>query len=165
MGNIFINGVNISDKPNFFYNKISYIAQDTILFNDTIINNITFNAEVVNNEKLEKIIEICKLNKFIKSTPLGLKAEIGEKGLKISGGQKQRIGIARALYKDFDLLILDEATSALHEDYEKDILKSIYDLFEDKIIIIISHNIKNLENCNKVVEIENNKLNIKDRSL
>jgi len=161
-GNVYFNEINIHNKTNIFYSRVSYITQDTFLFDDTIENNIIFYGEQIDKTKLNKIIEICKLKSFIDNSPLGLKENIGEKGLKISGGQKQRIGIARALYKNFDLLILDEATSALNKDYERDILRSINDNFKDKIIIIISHNKENLVNCNKVINLENNKIDIKD---
>jgi len=159
-GKVLFNDINIYNKTNTFYNKISYITQDTILFDDTIKNNITFNSDAVDDAKINKIIEICKLNDLINSITLGLQAKIGEKGLKISGGQKQRIGIARALYKNFDLLILDEATSALNKDYENEILNSIYKHFKDRIIIIVSHNTTNFMNCNKLIKIENNNLTI-----
>jgi ATP-binding cassette subfamily C protein len=161
-GNVYFNEINIHNKTNIFYNKISYITQDTFLFDDTIENNIIFYGNKIDNEKLTKIIKICKLNNFIDNNPLGLQQNIGEKGLRISGGQKQRIGIARALYKDFDILILDEATSALNKDYERSIIRSLHENFKDKIIIIISHDKKNLLNCNKIINIENNQINIKD---
>ena len=161
-GNVYFNEINIHNKTNIFYNKISYITQDTFLFDDTIENNIIFYGNKIDNEKLNKIIKICKLKNFIDNNPLGLQQNIGEKGLKISGGQKQRIGIARALYKDFDILILDEATSALNKDYERSIITSLNENFKDKIIIIISHDKENLLNCNKIINIENNKINIKD---
>ena len=161
-GNIFYNDINLYNNTNIFYNKISYITQDTILFNESIKNNITFNSNSVDTEKLNKIINICKLNNFINSHILGLDAKIGEKGLKISGGQKQRIGLARALYKNFDILILDEATSALNKDYESQILNSIYSSYKDKMIIMVSHNQKNLQHCNRIIEIENKTIRIKN---
>ena len=161
-GNVYFNEINIHNKANIFYNKISYVTQDTFLFDDTIENNIIFYGNKIDNEKLNKIIKICKLNNFIDNSLLGLQQNIGEKGLRISGGQKQRIGIARALYKDFDILILDEATSALNKDYERSIITSLNENFKDKIIIIISHDKENLLNCNKIINIENNQINIKD---
>ena len=161
-GNVFFNDVNIHNKTNEFYNKISYVTQDPILFNDTIQNNITFNSNEVDKTKLNKILEICRLDDFIKNTPLGLNATVGEKGLKISGGQIQRIGIARALYKDFDILILDEATSALSKEYEKNILDTIFKLYGDKIIIMVSHNIDNLNYCKKILNIKEHHINIRE---
>ena len=88
-----------------------------------------------------------------------METSVGEKGLKISGGQKQRIGIARALYRNFDLLILDEATSSLNKDYADDILGEISNLFRDKIIITISHDLNALKYCNKKININNNEKN------
>ena len=161
-GNVFFNDVNIHNKTNMFYNKIGYVTQDPILFNDTIQNNITFNSDEIDKIKLNKILEICRLDDFIKNTPLGLNAIVGEKGLKISGGQKQRIGIARALYKNFDILILDEATSALSKEYEKNILDTIFKLYGDKIIIIVSHNINNLNYCKKILNIKEHHINIRE---
>jgi ABC-type bacteriocin/lantibiotic exporter with double-glycine peptidase domain len=161
-GNVYFNEINIHNKTNIFYNKISYITQDTFLFDDTIENNIIFYGNNIDNNKLNKIVKICQLKNFIDNNPLGLQQNIGEKGLRISGGQKQRIGIARALYKDFDILILDEATSALNKDYERSIIRSLHENFKDKIIIIISHDKENLLNCNKIINIENNQINIKD---
>ncbi len=161
-GKIFFNEVNIHNNTNLFYNKISYVTQDPILFNDTIQNNITFNNNEVDKIKLNKILEICRLDDFIKNTSLGLNAIVGEKGLKISGGQIQRIGIARALYKDFDILILDEATSALSKEYEKNILDTIFKLYNDKIIIIISHNIDNFSYCKKILNIKEHHINISE---
>ena len=143
---------NITD----YYKFISYVPQDTILFNDTIKNNVTLNDKKIDFEKLNKVIKTCKLDTFVNSLPLKLESNVGEKGLKISGGQKQRIGIARALYKNFDLLIMDEATSSLNKDYEDEILKEIFDTFNDKIIITISHDLNALKYCNKKLNIKNN---------
>ena len=161
-GNIYFNEINIRDKINIFYNKISYVTQDNILFDDSILNNITFNSKTIDKSKLDKVIKICKLNEFIKDSSQGIDLNIGEKGLKLSGGQKQRIGIARALYKNFDILILDEATSAINKDYEKEILQSINENFNDKIIIIVSHNSNNFKSCNKIISIKNNNLQIEN---
>ena len=83
---------------------------------------------------------------------------LGERGSKISGGQMQRIGIARALFVNPDILIFDEATNSLDSKNEKDILKTIYSLKKDKIIIIISHSKTNLNRCDKIYKIENQKI-------
>ena len=142
-----------------YYELISFVPQDTILFNDTIKNNLTFNDENIDFDRLNKIIKLCKLENFIANLPNKIETNVGEKGLKISGGQKQRIGIARALYRNFDLLILDEATSSLNKDYEDDILEEISHLFKDKIIITISHDLNVLKYCNKKINIKNNEKN------
>ena len=158
-GGVYYNGDEFKNDIINYYEFISYVPQDTILFNDTIKNNLTFNDEKINFNKLDKIIKICKLDNFINNLPLKLETNVGEKGLKISGGQKQRIGIARALYRDFDLLILDEATSSLNKDYENEILSKIHNLYNDKIIITISHDLNALKYCNKKFNISKNEIN------
>ena len=157
-GGVYYNGDKSKDNIENYYDFISYVPQDTILFNDTIKNNLTFNDKSVDLNKLNKIIKICKLDNFINNLPLKLETNVGEKGLKISGGQKQRIGIARALYRNFDLLILDEPTSSLNKDYEDEILREIHNLYGDKIIITISHNLNALKYCNKKFNISQNEI-------
>jgi ABC-type bacteriocin/lantibiotic exporter with double-glycine peptidase domain len=156
IGEIYYNDTQSKNVIMHYYKFISYVPQDTILFNDTIKNNLTFNAEKIDYIKLNKVIKICKLDSFVDNLPLKIETNVGEKGLKISGGQKQRIGIARALYRNFDLLILDEATSSLNKDYENEILKEIFNLYNDKIIITISHDLDALKYCNKKINIRNN---------
>ncbi len=158
IGGVYYNGDKSKDKIINYYEFISYVPQDTILFNDTVKNNITFNDEIIDFNKLNKIIKICKLDNFINNLPLKLETNVGEKGLKISGGQKQRIGIARALYRDFDLLILDEATSSLNKDYENEILREIHNLYDDRIIITISHDLNALKYCDKKFNISKNEI-------
>jgi ABC-type bacteriocin/lantibiotic exporter with double-glycine peptidase domain len=160
LGQILYNNNDISiSNISEYYELISYVPQDTMLFNDTIKNNLTFNDENIDFDRLNKVIKLCKLENFIENLPKKIETSVGEKGLKISGGQKQRIGIARALYRSFDLLILDEATSSLNKDYEDDILGEISSLFTDKIIITISHDSNVLKYCNKKINIKNNEKN------
>ncbi len=160
LGQILYNNNDISiSNIREYYELISFVPQDTMLFNDTIKNNLTFNDENIDFDRLNKVIKLCKLENFIENLPKKIETSVGEKGLKISGGQKQRIGIARALYRNFDLLILDEATSSLNKDYEDDILGEISSLFRDKIIITISHDLNVLKYCNKKINIKNNEKN------
>ena len=160
MGQILYNNNDISiNNIREYYELISFVPQDTMLFNDTIKNNLTFNDENIDFDRLNRVIKLCKLENFIENLPKKIETSVGEKGLKISGGQKQRIGIARALYRNFDLLILDEATSSLNKDYEDDILAEISSLFRDKIIITISHDLNVLKYCNKKIDIKNNEKN------
>lgn len=133
-------------------NLISYVSQNSVLLDDTIKNNITFfNTEKFNNEKFNNVIEQSQLSEFLKTLPDGADTNVGDLGSQLSGGQIQRIAIARALYKEKELLILDEPTSALDKDNEKKIIESI--LSQNKTIILISHNIENLKKCNFIYEI------------
>ena len=126
------------------------------------MRNIAFGV----NEKDLKIdavntsCEIAELKNFINSSNLGLQTRIGESGVRLSGGQRQRIGIARALYSNSKILVLDESTSAIDIKTEEKIVDNISSL-SDKTLIIISHRLSTLKNCNKVLEINNGKLSLK----
>ena len=161
-GKIFFDNKTISMKRNSMP-LIGYVPQDTQIFDDTIWNNITLFKEKSeqNMDLFKKAIKRSNLFNFIYSTNIKKGKEdmiLGERGSKISGGQMQRIGIARALFVNPDILIFDEATNSLDSKNEKDILKTIYSLKKDKIIIIISHSKTNLNRCDKIYKIENQKI-------
>lgn len=140
-------------------NKIGYVPQQVFISNETLAFNIVFGVSFdmpVNNEKLKKIIKICELDDLMNGEEIFYK-KLGDSGSKLSGGQIQRIGIARALYKDCDIIILDESTSALDKVTEKNILQLLYSL--DKTIIFISHDINVLKRCDKIYELKNKELN------
>ena len=101
------------------------------------------------------------LDQFIDTLPHGLETNVGEKGLKLSGGQRQRIGIARALNNDAKLLIFDESTSALDSKTEQELINDINKLKTNKTLIIISHRMSVLENCDRVYEIKNKNIFLK----
>ena len=119
---------------------------------DTIENNIAFGLtnNKIDKARVNKVINLVQLEKFITNLELGLRTTVGERGIQLSGGQKQRIGIARALYNDPNILILDEATSALDNITEKDVMKSVDNLKGEKTVIIITHRLKNLKKCDVV---------------
>ena len=138
-------------------NQISYVSQNSVLLDDTIRNNITFfDNDPINEEKLKQVIEHSQLSKFLKELPKGIDTSVGDLGNQLSGGQVQRIAIARALYKDREVLILDEPTSALDSNNEKKIIQNILD--QEKTIILISHNIDNLKKCHSVYELKDKKI-------
>ena len=102
------------------------------MFDDTISNNITFNDENFDQDKLNKVLKVSILDNFINELPKNLDTIIGEKGSQISGGQAQRIGIARALYHDKPLIVFDEATSALDTETENKLFKNLFANYGDK---------------------------------
>jgi len=135
-----------------------------VLLDDTIKNNITFFQtkyldETEMNRKLDEVINKSQLSEFIKKLPKGLETNVGDLGNRLSGGQIQRIAIARALYKDKQFLILDEPTSALDKENEQKIIKNI--LNQDKTIILISHDLDNLKNCDHIYELKEMKIFLK----
>ena len=142
------------DDYNFFSN-VTYVDQNTFLFDDTILFNITFKNELSIDEKksINKIIKICELEDFISKINDGLLSKIGENGVKISGGEKQRIGLARALFKEPKILILDEATNSLDFKTEKKIFNHLKTNIENCTYVIITHNISLLPFANKIINI------------
>ena len=103
-------------------------------------------------------IKAACLEDFIHNLPDGIHGRVGERGIKISGGQRQRIGIARAIYKQADLIIFDEATSALDSATEERVMDAIYNLDKEITVILIAHRTSTLKNCNKIIKIENKSL-------
>ena len=152
-GKIFINETN--DVKNIFP-YVSYVPQNVFLYDDTILNNITFNEENIDKDKLKNVINVSILEQFIDSLPENLTTLIGEKGSQISGGQVQRIGIARALYHDRPLIIFDEATSALDNETENKLIKNLFANYKDKTFIIIAHKFKDYENFDTVIQLDKN---------
>ena len=159
-GKILVDGKNIKSNKRGWQDIIGYVPQDTFLLDDTIRNNITLNIDDNNYEKkkLEKSIEVSQVLEFIKNEKINDQIYVGERGIRLSGGQKQRIGIARAIYKNPDVLILDEATSALDFNTEKKIIDDIKKLKNKITIIIVSHRLNSLKICDEIFEIKNKKI-------
>lgn len=169
-----ITGLIKPDKGSVYYNKkdifkvaininISYIPQQVYLYDTTIKKNINLDFFEENNDSdiniLKKSVSGSQLETLIEKNQIGLDTKVGQLGKMISGGQGQRIGIARALYKNSDILILDEFTSSLDFENEKKILK-IIESFKDKTIILISHKENLFKNFDKVYKLQNKKLNL-----
>ena len=140
-------------------NNISYISQKTTVINDTLMKNVCFGIEEkdINLSRYKDVIDTCELNNIEKNFDQNFK-KVNEQGKNISGGQLQRIGIARALYGDKQILIFDEATNALDEQLEKNIIKKLNEIKENKIMIFVSHNIELLKNFDHVYEIKEGKI-------
>jgi len=155
-GEILADGVNIKDDIDSWRQCIGYVPQNVFILDDTLKNNIAFGLEEENidEKKLILSIKLSGLEEFVKNFKFSSNRTLGENGSRLSGGQKQRIGIARALYKDSQLLIFDEATNALDEKTEHEIVKNIHTLKKDFTIIIISHDKKITEKCDSVYQIK-----------
>lgn len=159
-GEVFFNGVSIFLNPNEWRKNIGYVPQNIFLIDDSIKKNIAFGLldSQINDEKVFKSIKLAQLDDYINTLPDGINTNVGDRGIKISGGQRQRIGIARALYNDPDIIILDEATSALDSETENDFMDIIYEMNNNKTIIIITHRPSTLSKANRIFEIENGRL-------
>ena len=156
-GNIYyedINRKNISDEK--FFSKITFVDQNTFLFDESILFNITFENDFdkINKEHYQNVIKICQLDRFISKQQFEHNTLVGENGVKISGGEKQRIGLARAIYKMPEFLILDEATNSLDLNTEKKIIEYIRSNKEKCTCVIITHNINLLNFSDKIVNID-----------
>ena len=135
---------------------VSHVPQDIFLIDDTILENITFSrdADSVNFELLNKVIEQAQLKEFIDSLSNGIQTIVGERGVKLSGGQRQRIAIARSLYKNASLLVFDEATSSLDNQTEDIINLSFKNLNKNITILVVAHRLNSLKQCERIFEIK-----------
>jgi len=160
-GEYLINAINSKEMDfSSVQNKLGYITQDSVIFNDTIFNNVTFWAEK-NEENLNKFLKVIKkasLFNYLESLPQKENEILGSNGINMSGGQKQRICIARELYKDVEILILDEATSALDSETEKAIQNNFDELKGDYTIFVIAHRIATIKNADRIVIMKDGKI-------
>ena len=155
-GEFFIDNKLIDQKKFTWRPKVSYVSQDTFIFNDSIENNIIISraGEAFNENKFIEALKKAQIYDWVKTLDNKQKTKISHEGSNISGGQKQRIGLARAIYKDSDIFIFDEPTSSLDIQTEKEIMKTIYDLKGLKTIIIVSHNVSSLSGCDQIIELK-----------
>ena len=139
---------------------IGYVSQDVFLSDESILLNIAFgmNIDEIDHEQINKVLKQAQLTDLIESLPEGYNTKVGERGVQLSGGQRQRIGIARALYRKPDILVLDEATSALDIKTEQDIMTSIDDLKGQLTIIIVTHRLITLKNCDDIYSVKKGKI-------
>lgn len=139
--------------------RVGYVTQDVFLLNKPILNNIAFgvNEKNIDHDKINKILKLCNLEKFI-TTDYYKKKNLGDENLKISGGEKQRLGIARALYSDPDIIIFDEFTSSLDDNTEEILVENLNNLKKDKCFILISHKKKPLKYCKAIYTFANNQI-------
>ena len=158
-GQILIDGLKASIKKYFWFNSIGYVPQKIYLFDESIEYNITLQkTNDVDKIYLNTILEICQLKDFINSLPEKTNAIVGETGDNISGGQKQRIGIARALYRNPQIIVLDEATNSLDLKTEQKLINHLNNKFKDRSIITISHKKIEENNFDKIYLIDKGNL-------
>jgi ABC-type multidrug transport system fused ATPase/permease subunit len=161
-GKLMVDGLQIKEDKNACFQKaIGYVQQQVYIKNGTLTENIAFGEkpDETDHEKLQKVIRESMLGDFVAAHPLKEQMQLGENGVMLSGGQRQRVGIARALYKDSEILVFDEATSALDPETEKAIVTTINHLTRlNKTILIVAHRVTTLEMCDRIYEFKEGKV-------
>ena len=138
--------------------QIGIVAQDTILFDDTVRNNIRYGRRDATNQQVEEAARNAFADEFIQTLPQGYETLVGERGTKLSGGQRQRLSIARALLKDPPILILDEATSHLDTQSEMLVQQALANLMRNRTVIVIAHRLATVRRADRIMVVENGKL-------
>ena len=159
-GEILIDGVSIKDfKIKNLREKISIVNQDIILFNDTILNNLTYGELKHKSEiEIQTAIELAKIDQFTSEFPKGLDTIVGDRGAMLSGGQKQRIAIGRAILKNSPFLLLDEATSSLDTKSESQIQEALKELMKNRTTLVVAHRLSTIENADLILVLHNGEI-------
>ncbi|MCW5202163.1 ABC transporter ATP-binding protein [Desulfobulbus sp. US4] len=155
-GQLRVDGRNIdSANVKAWQQNIAHVSQAIFLADGSMLENIAFGVPIENIDKkqVEKAARLAQIHEFIDALPDGYQTLVGERGVRLSGGQRQRIGIARALYKNANILVLDEATSALDDTTEKAVMSAIDSLDDNLTVLMIAHRLSTLEGCDTVVEL------------
>jgi subfamily B ATP-binding cassette protein MsbA len=159
-GQVLIDGVDIRTLGlKELRSHISLVLQETVLFDGTIADNITYGDEAdVSEDALQKAISAANVREFLDVLPEGMNSQIGERGVRLSGGQRQRIAIARALYKDAPILVLDEATSALDTRSERHVQEAMQHLMEKRTTLVIAHRLSTIEHADKIIVLDKGRI-------
>ena len=159
-GRVLIDDWDISENPKAWLSLIAYIPQEVFILNGTIRDNVALgqDPDQQDEKKIWEALEDAQLADHVHSLPDGLNTNIGEAGVRFSGGQRQRLGIARALYRDPQILILDEATSSLDQETEAELMAAIHQLKKKKTLIMITHRLNTVSQCDEIYHMEDGKL-------
>jgi len=157
LGKIFIDKIDLNQCKESWRNLVGFVSQEVFIINDTLTNNIVlgYKDEKINKEKLLNCLRHAELKEFIKNDII-IDFILTENGKNISAGQRQRIGIARALYRDPKIIILDEPTSSLDSQTSKNFIDTLNKIKKNKLIIMCTHDYKNLKGSNKIIKVSNN---------
>ncbi len=147
---------NVSQKA--WRNSIGAVMQEGFIFNDTIANNIAVGVDKVDKQRLVYAADVANITEYINGLPLGYNTKIGTEGVGMSTGQKQRLLIARAVYKNPEMLFFDEATSALDANNEKEIMRKLDMFFKDKTVVVIAHRLSTVMNADQIVVLDKGKI-------
>ena len=158
-GAILIDGVDIREVTlRSLRSQIGVVTQQTLLFNDTVRNNIAYGRPDIPQEEVEKVAKAADAHDFIMKLPQGYDTIIGEQGVLLSGGQRQRISIARALLKNAPILILDEATSSLDTESEREVQQALDRLMENRTVLVIAHRLSTVRGADRILVISDGRI-------
>ena len=151
-GEIFIDGQNIKNVNLYsLRKKIAIVSQDTVLFDDSVENNIKFAKSDATDKEIKQACESAAAEDFISNLPEKYKTIIGENGVRLSGGEKQRLSIARAILKNSPIILLDEATSSLDTESEEKVQNAIFNLTKNRTTIVIAHRLSTIKKANRII--------------
>jgi len=159
-GIVYCDETDVNTNIRGWRDNLSYVPQNIYLMDDTIRNNVVFGlgAKHIDDRKVWDALDKAQLREFVEQSPKGLDTIIGERGIRLSGGQRQRIGIARAFYRNTNVIVLDEATSALDYETEKNILDHVSKYSINHTLIIITHRLNTIESCDYIYKIEDGQI-------
>lgn len=158
-GEILIDGTPIGDfSQESLRRHISVVSQETVLFNDTIANNIALGKQGATRDEIIAAARVANAHSFIETSPEGYETNIGDRGTKLSGGQRQRLSIARAVLKNPEFLILDEATSALDTESEKLVQDALTRLLKGRTSVVIAHRLSTIHHADKIIVIDEGRI-------
>jgi ABC-type transport system involved in Fe-S cluster assembly fused permease/ATPase subunit len=158
-GSISIDGQEISKvKQSSLRKVIGIVPQDTVLFNDTILENIRYGRPNASDQEVQQAIDLAHLRKFISALPDGQNTQVGERGLKLSGGEKQRVAIARTILKRPPIMMFDEATSSLDSQSEQAILNALKDIAQGHTSLVIAHRLSTIIDADKIVVMDKGRI-------
>jgi subfamily B ATP-binding cassette protein MsbA len=158
-GEITIDGIPIRDLViEDLRGLMGIVTQETILFNDTVFNNIAFGMTNVSEEDVIAAAKVANAHEFIEKMPLGYYTNIGDRGTKLSGGQRQRLSIARAVLRNPPILILDEATSALDTESERLVQQALENLMKNRTSVVIAHRLSTIQFADEIIVLQKGEL-------
>jgi ATP-binding cassette, subfamily B, bacterial MsbA len=158
-GSVLLDGIDVREyRLTDLRTQVSLVSQDVVLFNDTIRNNIAFNALDKTDADVVEAARAAKVMEFVAQQPQGLDTTLSDRGQNLSGGQRQRISIARALLKDSPVLILDEATAALDNESERRVQQELAMLMRGRTTLVIAHRLSTVEGADRIIVLDQGRI-------
>ena len=158
-GEIKINDINVDNiESHKIYERISLVSTNSYIFNGSILDNLLMGNPKASNSEIEEALKIARLYDFVRGLENGLNTKVGENGSLLSGGQKQRLALARAILGNRGMIVFDEATSNIDMESEEDIWKAIYELSQERTILVISHRLSNVKEANNIYVMKHGKI-------